>query len=66
MLPGTTTEQNLTDWFRANKLKFTPVVIEQIEELVAAFFASRCDAYTTNVSRPGGDPLGPAEAETTT
>jgi general L-amino acid transport system substrate-binding protein len=48
--PGTTTEQNLTDWSRANKIKFTPVVIERLEEIVSAYIASRCDAYTTDVS----------------
>ncbi len=48
--PGTTTELNLTDWFRANTLRFTPVVIERLEEVNAAFFAGRCDALTTDVS----------------
>jgi general L-amino acid transport system substrate-binding protein len=48
--PGTTTEQNLTDWFRANNLRFTPVVIERIEEVNAAYIAGRCDALTTDVS----------------
>ncbi|MBR0652393.1 amino acid ABC transporter substrate-binding protein [Roseomonas terrae] len=48
--PGTTTEQNLTDWARANRVNFTPVVIERLEELVTAFVAGRCDAYTTDVS----------------
>ncbi|WP_456316621.1 amino acid ABC transporter substrate-binding protein [Teichococcus aestuarii] len=48
--PGTTTEQNLTDWFRASNLKFTPVIIERLEELVSAYVAGRCDAYTTDVS----------------
>ncbi len=48
--PGTTTEQNLADWFRANSLRFTPVVIERIEEVNAAYLAGRCDALTTDVS----------------
>ena len=48
--PGTTTEQNLTDWARANNVQFTPVVIERLEELVSAYAAGRCDAYTTDVS----------------
>ncbi|WP_408904318.1 amino acid ABC transporter substrate-binding protein [Pararoseomonas sp. SCSIO 73927] len=48
--PGTTTEQNLTDWARANRVQFTPVVIERLEELVGAYAAGRCDAYTTDVS----------------
>jgi general L-amino acid transport system substrate-binding protein len=48
--PGTTTEQNLTDWARANRIRFTPVVIERLEEVVQAYIAGRCDAYTTDVS----------------
>src|SRR3712207_5025872 len=48
--PGTTTEQNLTDWARANRVRFTPVVIERLEEVVGAFVSGRCDAYTTDAS----------------
>lgn len=48
--PGTTTELNLADWFRANNLRFTPVVIERLEEVNQAFFSGRCDALTTDVS----------------
>jgi general L-amino acid transport system substrate-binding protein len=48
--PGTTTEQNLTDWARATRIRFTPVVIERLEEVVQAYVAGRCDAYTTDVS----------------
>jgi general L-amino acid transport system substrate-binding protein len=48
--PGTTTEQNLTDWARANRINFTPVVIERVEEVVGAYAAGRCDAYTTDIS----------------
>ena len=48
--PGTTTELNLADFFRANNLKFQPVVIESLQELTGAFVAGRCDAMTTDVS----------------
>src|SRR5438067_6172753 len=48
--PGTTTELNLADYFRANKMEFKPVVVEKVDELLAAFFSSRCDAYTTDRS----------------
>ena len=48
--PGTTTELNLADYFRANKMKFTPVVIENLQEVNAAFFSGRCDVYTTDAS----------------
>ena len=48
--PGTTTELNLADYFRASKMKFKPVVIEKLEEVLNAYFAGRCDVYTTDVS----------------
>jgi general L-amino acid transport system substrate-binding protein len=48
--PGTTTELNMTDDFRANRIRFTPVVIENIEEIRTAFINRRCDAYTTDAS----------------
>ena len=48
--PGTTTEQNLTDWARASRIRFTPVVIERLEDVIGAYLAGRCDAYTTDVS----------------
>jgi general L-amino acid transport system substrate-binding protein len=48
--PGTTTEQNLTEWSRASKVRFTPVVIERLEEIVGAYVSGRCDAYTTDAS----------------
>jgi len=48
--PGTTTELNLADYFRTNRMRFTPVVIEQAEEIRAAFVAGRCDAYTNDAS----------------
>ena len=48
--PGTTTEQNLSDWFRANKLTFKPVVINDLAALVQAFFTGRCDVLTTDIS----------------
>ncbi|MBX6368226.1 MAG: amino acid ABC transporter substrate-binding protein [Rhodospirillales bacterium] len=48
--PGTTTELNLADFFRANKMQFKPVVIEKLDEVESAFFSGRCDAYTTDAS----------------
>lgn len=48
--PGTTNELNLADYFRAHKMKFKPVVIEKLEEVLNAYFAGRCDVYTTDVS----------------
>lgn len=47
---GTTTELNMSDYFSANKMKFTPVVFEKADEVVAAYDAGRCDVYTTDRS----------------
>src|SRR6187397_2897243 len=41
--PGTTTELNLADYFRSNKMTFKPVVIEKLDEVLNAYFAGRCD-----------------------
>jgi general L-amino acid transport system substrate-binding protein len=48
--PGTTTELSLADYFRANRMKFKPVVIEKLEEVMSAYLAGRCDAFTTDHS----------------
>jgi general L-amino acid transport system substrate-binding protein len=48
--PGTTNELNLADYFRANNMKFKPVVIEKLEEVLNAYFSGRCDVYTTDQS----------------
>jgi len=48
--PGTTTELNLADYFRANSMRMTPVVIENVEEIRTAFLSGRCDAYTNDAS----------------
>ena len=56
--PGTTTELNLADYFRANKMTFKPVVIEKVEEVRAAFFAGRCDVLHDRRLGPLLDPRG--------
>ena len=52
--PGTTTELNLADYFRANKLTLKSVTIENLDEVENAFFSGRCDAYTTDSSGLAG------------
>lgn len=47
---GTTTELNLTDFSRANNLQLKPVVFEKVEASTEAYFAGRCQAYTTDAS----------------
>lgn len=47
---GTTTELNLADYFRANNMKYEPVVFESTTELMPAFQSGRCDVFTTDRS----------------
>jgi general L-amino acid transport system substrate-binding protein len=47
---GTTTELNLADYFRANKMKYEPVNTETNEESIVAYESKRCDVYTTDAS----------------
>ena len=51
VLPGTTTELNVADYFRSNDMKMSPVVIESTPELAKAFFAGRCDVLTSDASQ---------------
>jgi len=51
VLPGTTTEMNVADYFRKNKMEWKPVVIESPAELNKAFFAGRCDCLTSDASQ---------------
>jgi len=54
VLPGTTTELNVADYFRSNGMKMKPVVIENTAELAKAFFAGRCDCLTSDASQLAG------------
>lgn len=47
---GTTTELNVADYFRTYKMKYKLVSIEKNDEVIAAYDAERCDAYTTDHS----------------
>jgi len=49
--PGTTTELNLTDWFRSNNIQFKPVVIDKADEVLNAYRSGRCDAFSTDKSQ---------------
>jgi general L-amino acid transport system substrate-binding protein len=48
--PGTTTQSNVVDYFRQNRMTFTPVLFDRIDDLRTAFFAGRCDVLTADVS----------------
>ena len=58
--PGTTTELNLADYFRSNKMEYKPVVIEKIDEVFAAFFSGRCDVMTGDSSALAAQRVGRA------
>jgi len=47
---GTTTEQNIADFFRTRGMTYEIVTFEKSEEAVAAYEAERCDVYTTDAS----------------
>ena len=48
---GTTTELNLADYARANKIELKPVTIESFEAAASAFVSGRCDAFTSDGSQ---------------
>ncbi|MGX1098915.1 amino acid ABC transporter substrate-binding protein [Amorphus sp. MBR-141] len=47
---GTTTELNLSDYFRTNDMDINAVVFESANEAIQAYDAGRCDAFTTDAS----------------
>jgi len=47
---GTTTELNVADYFRANKMEYRIVAFEKMDEVIAAYDAGRCDVFTTDRS----------------
>lgn len=47
---GTTTEKNLADYFKANKLPYKAVVFDQAEAAQQAFTSGRCQAFTGDSS----------------
>ncbi|MDV7340677.1 amino acid ABC transporter substrate-binding protein [Terasakiella sp. A23] len=48
---GTTTELNLADYFRLNKMQFNPVVYDTAEQTIQGFAAGRCDILTSDQSQ---------------
>jgi general L-amino acid transport system substrate-binding protein len=47
---GTTTELNLADYFRANRMRLKTVTFASLDEAIKAYETSRCDAFTTDAS----------------
>jgi general L-amino acid transport system substrate-binding protein len=48
---GTTTELNLADFFRANKMKYEVLALSTADETIKAYDGGRCDVFTTDVSQ---------------
>ena len=48
---GTTHERNLTDYFSGRGMSVKPLVIDSATEVADAFFAGRCQAYTSDASQ---------------
>ncbi|MDV7340249.1 amino acid ABC transporter substrate-binding protein [Terasakiella sp. A23] len=48
---GTTTELNLSDYFKLNGMKFSPVVYDTSDQTVQGFAAGRCDILTSDQSQ---------------
>jgi general L-amino acid transport system substrate-binding protein len=47
---GTTTELNVADFFRANRMKYEVVAFATADETIKAYDAGRCDVFTTDAS----------------
>lgn len=45
LLPGSNTEQNVANYFQANRMKYKPISIDNVDALRRAFFEGRCDVY---------------------
>ena len=51
VLTGSTSELNIADYFRTNKMSFKPVLFEDPDQSRSAFFNGRCDAYSGDQAR---------------
>jgi general L-amino acid transport system substrate-binding protein len=47
---GTTTELNLADYFRSNRMRLKTVTFATLDEALRAYDSGRCDAMTTDAS----------------
>ena len=47
---GTTTEENLADYFATMKMKYQVVTLKNLDEMVSAYESGRCDAITDDAS----------------
>jgi len=47
---GTTTEQNLADFFKGNNMKYEVIAFGTVDEAVKAYESGRCDVFTDDAS----------------
>jgi len=48
---GTTTELNLTDYFKANKMSYKPITYDTSAQTIEGFKSGRCDVVTSDASQ---------------
>src|SRR3979411_2442353 len=48
---GTTTEQNLADYFKSNNIKYEVIAFASADETVKSYESGRCDVFTSDVSQ---------------
>ncbi|TAK50212.1 MAG: amino acid ABC transporter substrate-binding protein [Xanthobacteraceae bacterium] len=48
---GTTNEQNVADYFKANNLKYEVIAFSTADETLKTYEAGRCDVFTSDVSQ---------------
>ena len=48
---GTTTEQNLADYFKSNNMKYEVIAFGNADETLKAYESGRCDVFTSDVSQ---------------
>lgn len=54
---GTTSVQNLADYFNARDITYSPLLFEHAEEVVKAYDEGRCDSYSIDRAALAGDRL---------
>jgi general L-amino acid transport system substrate-binding protein len=47
---GTTAELNTADWFRSNNLQLNAITFGNPDEMIRAYEAGRCDAFTSGIA----------------
>jgi general L-amino acid transport system substrate-binding protein len=60
---GTTNEQNLADYFKANKMKYEVIAFATADETLKAYESGRCDTFTSDVSQVYAERLKLAKPE---